>query len=139
MQAHCQQCTREFTPRTALLNKGGGRFCSRACAALSKRIAVKCAHCTKEFYRSGPSNRFCSLSCAASGKEFQRKPNTVEKTRAARMKSPKLGHKIAMICDGCGKTFEEYESRRPKAQKFCTRKCSLDWQKGIQSVAFDIK
>lgn len=53
------------------------------------------------------------------------------------MVSPKLGHKVEIICDGCGVTFREYASRRPRPMKFCTRQCGLDWQQGKLSQEAD--
>lgn len=53
-----------------------------------------------------------------------------DKITAGREASPKLGHKVEMVCDGCGNTFWEYPSRRPKPMKFCTRQCGLDYQQG---------
>lgn len=35
-----------------------------------------------------------------------------------------------MLCDGCGQTFTEYPSKRPRPLKFCTRQCGLDYQRG---------
>lgn len=74
--------------------------------------------------------RFCNRHC--SGRYYTERMQThtaVVARSQARETSPNLGHKIEMICDGCGTAFREYASRRPKSLKFCTKSCGLDYQK----------
>lgn len=62
-----------------------------------------------------------------------------DKITAGREVSPKLGHKIDMVCDGCGVTFREYPSRRPKPMKFCKMACGIAWQQGQMTQQIDIE
>ncbi|MCK4815774.1 hypothetical protein KA005_08390, partial [bacterium] len=68
----CLVCGREFEVFPSQIDKGGGKYCSQKCYALSnrKRTFTHCASCGKEFWvhpsqlaRGG--GRYCSVSCAS--------------------------------------------------------------------------
>lgn len=54
MLRNCEYCGEEFTPRVSQIKKGGGRFCSRACAGKHRTINFSgiirnCEYCEEEF------------------------------------------------------------------------------------------
>jgi hypothetical protein len=86
--------------------------------------------CRAEFEVRRGKGEYCSRSCWSCVNGFHASFTHENRARAAQTRAvtPKTKHKIEMICDGCGQTFCEYEARRPKPMKFCTRKCYLHWQ-----------
>jgi len=55
-------------------------------------------------------------------------PMAIAKKGQSHRNSDRVGHQIIMRCDWCGKEFWQYESKRPKQYKFCSRECSFEWQ-----------
>lgn len=94
-----------------------------------------CLICGQAFYRAAwqlkrNGGKYCSYTCRNRG--LAQKPRSEEwrtKQTQSKLTSPKWGHKIEMVCDGCGVHFWQYASQRPKPLKFCTRACCLAYQR----------
>jgi hypothetical protein len=58
----------------------------------------------------------------------------IAKRRETLLASPRVGHKIEMICDFCKQTFWRYPHAVRGKHKFCSRACSHQWQKRVPAA-----
>jgi len=79
MLVKCPVCTKTFSPPVREINRGNGRFCSRACARSSragvrlKPDNARCSRCGKTFRRAPSKMRrvmFCSRECKDSAQGY---------------------------------------------------------------------
>lgn len=106
----CQHCGVTFMAKVGRIKTGRAKFCSRECAAASRRIRreVTCAWCNKVVTQRRPMQKYCSRTCsaaaahAATGKETEKR-----------------------LCGQCRRPFtpkhneDEYCSRRCKNMNSC--------------------
>lgn len=63
----CNYCHKEFMVQANVLRLGKGKFCSKFCANMDKRVLFACIKCSKEFYRIKscvPTAKYCSKTCS---------------------------------------------------------------------------
>lgn len=102
----CEQCGETFSVKPYVLQRGGGRFCSRRCHYNSEitRIERVCLTCGKYFsvIPSKQESKFCSRKCY----EQAKKP------------------KVARICQRCGRKFYAWSCEvGRRSAKYCGRVC----------------
>lgn len=96
----CELCGKSFSVTPSLLAKGKGRFCSRECAAESRKSqrVLTCEHCGKQVPGVRAKARFCSRECAEAD---------------ARMK------RAVAACAHCGAPC----TRQAQGKSYCSRAC----------------
>ena len=108
----CLICTRVFFAKPSWVEKGGGKYCSVKCRALSKRKGevVKCFNCKKEVYKtlkdlkkSKSKNYFCGKSCQTKwrNKEFSGKKSLLWKNGQATYRDVMLKSSVPRRCVLC--------------------------------------
>lgn len=106
----CPVCDSEFEAMQCIINRGGGKYCSRKCVAIarSKKVKIKCKNCGKilevHFFRKDEAT-FCSKKCDYEWRDKQ---------------------KVKKICEYCGKEFVAYNYEKDRA-KFCSKECRYKW------------
>lgn len=111
----CEQCGDTFLIGINRVQCGGGRFCSKSCAAQrtrpgrQKRVECTCHVCGKEFVRKSCIvgkgwGRYCSVEC--------------------RNRRPRPCGKAGRVCETCGNDFlvKPCEVKR-QCGRFCSRDC----------------
>lgn len=129
----CQYCGKTYTIPFWELKRGGGKFCSRKCAARSPshraavaaahrgvtptnaklQIPVTCITCGKEFrvpQRRAETVRFCSRACSHEAKR-----------RISGTDHP-LFRRVKMFCEWCGKA-KWVKRAKVHEFRFCSRHC----------------
>ena len=120
IKCKCNKCDKEFYLIQSLVDRGGGKFCSRECR--KNKIGRECQWCKKEFVViqsiiDKGAGKFCSTKCYGN---WQSKNKTIDRNSSFLWKSNKIKRK----CQRCEKIF--YISKRQGKigeGKFCSRKC----------------
>ncbi|KJR48409.1 Phage protein [Desulfosporosinus sp. I2] len=78
----CPICTNEFQVPRAEFNRGGGKYCSKHCSAISTRKSVKvtCSYCKMEYVVQGykaRTTKYCSKLCQAEHRAKTRSPEEI--------------------------------------------------------------
>lgn len=120
------ECGVEFMPYPSALNRGGGRFCSIACArrAAARRpamIAVVCSECGTTFRRTQGAvgrvkRQFCSRECQQLGNQGEKSPvwrggHDPNRGPAWRSLAETIRERDGFRCRRCGKTQEDAGQR----------------------------
>jgi hypothetical protein len=124
------QCGTAFGARQSEINKGAGKYCSRACKHESQRgpgdhrverVEFACTHCgsvsmrrTSDLIREG--RKFCSMECAVASR------------------GGRLGARISRECLRCGAKFAVTPS---DTKKFCGKGCRYASARGTRSVPIE--
>jgi len=100
-------CGRTYRAFASARRKGGGKACSRQCAANARRkrdVERTCDRCGATFSPRRPTQRYCNRACAGDTREI--------------------------TCHECGTLHRVYASQlRAGGGKFCSRDCQRAWQK----------
>ena len=113
----CEQCGETFFVKPYVLQRGGGRFCSRRCHYNSEitRIERVCLTCGKHFsvVPSKQESKFCSRKCYEQAKR------------------PKVGR----ICQWCGGKFYAWSCEvGRRSAKYCSRACYDQARRSVKKI-----
>ena len=138
MKYTCQICGKEFITYLNWIKRGGGKFCSRICAGVSKnkKISKVCLFCGCDF-KVKPStaihnaSKYCSPKCGQLASRGKKKPS-ITGDKAPNWRG---GHTLVIkYCVDCGEKIY-YRSDRCHS---CAKKGELSpiWQGGISSFPY---
>jgi very-short-patch-repair endonuclease len=117
----CETCGKLFVTWIRELEKGRGKYCSRACYWQAGRKERVCKHCgnhysgRKSTYIRG-REAYCSRECYISYKKISYRGEQNHRWKP----------RIALTCTQCGKEYFKIPSVADKS-KFCSRKCQGIW------------
>jgi hypothetical protein len=118
----CEHCHKSFTRFPSEIKRGYGKYCSRACMDLAKRVTIdlECEYCHKPFqvmqhiFNQSPC-RFCSRECLFES----------------------MQKRIDRICEQCGNSFTTIPIRiKNDGAKYCSNECRHIANRGQGNVAW---
>lgn len=152
----CLHCGKQFQAMQAEVNRGGGRFCSKACGTKAAhdrhaygrpKVWLSCKECGTVFLvtasRALKGRAFCGLSCAASGSNNARWKGDQAGAQAGRLRAEKMYRKIGP-CVRCGSERSERHHKDgntlnndPSNIEIVCRRCHMEEDGRLSQFALD--
>ena len=121
-ECKCEICGVTFFRTTSDVEKYGGKYCSRECADIGRRVKrpkYRCKQCGKTFidrwYKKGQDRLFCSQKCMG---------EWYSENRNGELATCWKGGPKKYRCEWCG---GEFMGRRSRARRFCSLECCNQW------------
>jgi hypothetical protein len=120
----CKKCDNMIACYKSTIHKK--KYCSSECRKKDTMIKAKCLNCDKYFLTAiskynkwGNRAKCCSEKCFRKHQEVERDKSKI---------------RITYKCDNCSRMF--VSRRAGKIYKFCSRKCSYEYQVGDKSKSY---
>jgi len=127
----CENCGKTFWRQRCHMKNSKHHFCSLECYHIwrstnhPRSTQLRCDWCGKLILRPPchvQKHNFCSRECYWAWNNDQNLQTQVARERYQ-------GHKVASVCDFCGKTIFMKRSHWERVEhRFCNQKCLIAWQ-----------